>query len=85
MSSTAERIPFEDAAAPRAVRKRVAEILGRGGLVALPTETVYGIAARADDGAALERHCGGRFVLVRRPGAGGDDRRPRSLDHVAGW
>jgi L-threonylcarbamoyladenylate synthase len=31
------------------------EVLERGDLVALPTETVYGIAARADDPAALER------------------------------
>lgn len=31
------------------------EVLGRGDLVALPTETVYGIAARADDAAALAR------------------------------
>ncbi len=31
------------------------ERLGRGELIALPTETVYGIAARADDAAALTR------------------------------
>jgi L-threonylcarbamoyladenylate synthase len=32
---------------------RAAEILRRGGLVAVPTETVYGLAARADSGAAV--------------------------------
>lgn len=32
---------------------RAAEILRSGGLVALPTETVYGLAARADDEAAI--------------------------------
>ena len=31
-----------------------ATVLARGGIVALPTETVYGIAARADDPRALE-------------------------------
>ena len=30
-----------------------AEVLRAGGLVAVPTETVYGLAARADDGAAV--------------------------------
>ncbi len=39
----------------RAVRKEARTILAGGGLVALPTETVYGIAARADLPAALER------------------------------
>src|SRR5690606_32919087 len=32
---------------------RAAEILRRGGLVAVPTETVYGLAARADSDAAV--------------------------------
>ncbi|MCB2049226.1 MAG: threonylcarbamoyl-AMP synthase [Novosphingobium sp.] len=32
---------------------RAAEILRHGGLVAVPTETVYGLAARADDEAAV--------------------------------
>ncbi|MFZ9396369.1 MAG: L-threonylcarbamoyladenylate synthase [Erythrobacter sp.] len=34
---------------------RAAAILERGGLVAVPTETVYGLAARADDPAAVAR------------------------------
>ncbi|MXO91399.1 L-threonylcarbamoyladenylate synthase [Pontixanthobacter aquaemixtae] len=34
---------------------RAAEILRAGGLVAVPTETVYGLAARADSDAAVER------------------------------
>ncbi len=37
----------------RALRRQVARLLAEGSLVALPTETVYGIAARADDPAAL--------------------------------
>ena len=35
--------------------ERAASILRAGGLVAVPTETVYGLAARADDGAAVAR------------------------------
>ncbi len=34
---------------------RAAEILNAGGLVAVPTETVYGLAARADDESAVAR------------------------------
>ncbi|MFK4004724.1 L-threonylcarbamoyladenylate synthase [Qipengyuania sp. NPDC077563] len=34
---------------------RAAEILAAGGLVAVPTETVYGLAARADDDGAVGR------------------------------
>lgn len=43
-----------DAAPPRALVARVREVLARGGLCALPTETVYGLAARADRPEALE-------------------------------
>ena len=39
----------------RAALKRAAEILRSGGLVALPTETVYGLGANALDRAAVER------------------------------
>lgn len=35
--------------------EEAATILRRGGLVALPTETVYGLGARADDAAAVAR------------------------------
>ncbi|MCZ6597363.1 MAG: Sua5/YciO/YrdC/YwlC family protein [Planctomycetota bacterium] len=49
----AERVPFADEKPARSIRKRVARILESGGLVALPTETVYGIAARADDPTAV--------------------------------
>ncbi len=34
---------------------RAAHLLREGGLVAVPTETVYGLAARADDGVAVAR------------------------------
>ncbi len=34
---------------------RAAQILARGGLVAVPTETVYGLAARADSDQAVQR------------------------------
>jgi len=43
--------------------ERAAEILRGGGLVALPTETVYGLGANALDGAAVERI----FVAKSRP------------------
>jgi L-threonylcarbamoyladenylate synthase len=36
-------------------RERAAAILRAGGLVAIPTETVYGLAVRADDAAAVAR------------------------------
>ena len=42
------------AAEPR-VLQEAARILREGGLVAVPTETVYGLAARADDVAAVAR------------------------------
>ena len=42
---------------------RAAEILRGGGLVALPTETVYGLGANALDSAAVERI----FAAKRRP------------------
>ncbi len=46
-----------------AALERAAEILRRGGLVALPTETVYGLGANALDSAAVERI----FWAKRRP------------------
>lgn len=45
------------------VLRRLAAILRRGGLVALPTETVYGLAANALDA----RACRGIFRAKRRP------------------
>ena len=42
---------------------RAASILRDGGLVAIPTETVYGLAVRADDADAVER----LFVVKDRP------------------
>jgi len=50
-----EVVPVPDGSPARELRLRVRERLAGGELVALPTETVYGIAARADDPAALER------------------------------
>ncbi|HLO93972.1 MAG TPA: L-threonylcarbamoyladenylate synthase [Burkholderiaceae bacterium] len=47
---------------PAAVRQ-AAEALARGALVALPTETVYGLGARADDDAAVA----GIFAAKGRP------------------
>ena len=35
--------------------KQVAEILNRGGVVAFPTDTVYGLAVRSDDPVAIQR------------------------------
>lgn len=43
---------------------RAARVLNSGGLVAVPTETVYGLAARADDPAAVARI----YAAKGRPG-----------------
>lgn len=50
-----ERVPLPDAPPDPALVARVRDVLASGGLVALPTETVYGIAARADQDAPLAR------------------------------
>ena len=44
--------------------REASEVLRRGGLVAFPTETVYGLGARADDAKAMERL---RAVKSREP------------------
>ena len=54
---------FLEAAEARAALGRAAEILRGGGLVALPTETVYGLGANALDRTAVE----GIFTAKRRP------------------
>jgi len=43
--------------------RRAAEILARGGLVAFPTETVYGLGADASNPAAMQR----LYAVKRRP------------------
>lgn len=53
MSSLAEPIPLADAPPSDELVQRVGAALAAGGLVCMPTETVYGVAARADDDAAL--------------------------------
>jgi len=58
MTSTSERpetIPAGEAPLPEDARRRVAALLEEGRIVALPTETVYGLAARADLPDALTR------------------------------
>jgi len=55
VSGQAERIDWGDEPPPRAARQRVRAALASGGVVALPTETVYGLAARADLPEALRR------------------------------
>jgi L-threonylcarbamoyladenylate synthase len=52
-----------DRAAAREAMGRAAEILRSGGLVALPTETVYGLGANALDAAAVARI----FAAKQRP------------------
>jgi protein-tyrosine phosphatase len=55
MAGTTTRLTVgEDGVGSPAVR-RAAEVVASGGLVAFPTETVYGIGANADDSAALAR------------------------------
>jgi len=48
MSPVLQREKAPDSDPPRALVALVESVLARGGLVAMPTETVYGIAARAD-------------------------------------
>lgn len=48
-----EVIAVDPARPDAAAIARAAEVLRRGGLVAFPTETVYGLGARADDEAAV--------------------------------
>lgn len=52
-SHNALRAPAEVVAPTPASLDRAASILGAGGLVAVPTETVYGLAADATNGAAV--------------------------------
>ncbi len=49
-----ERETLTDARAERAARERALEFLARGEIVALPTETVYGLAVRADKREAID-------------------------------
>jgi L-threonylcarbamoyladenylate synthase len=80
-SPEVEKAP--EAAPSREIVDRVEAVLARGGLVALPTETVYGIAARADlpkavvalrelktrpGDLALTWHVGTRQAIQRFPG-----------------
>lgn len=55
-----------DAKPNREVRRRVREALASGAIVALPTETVYGLAVRADDADAVARL---RAAKGRDPGS----------------
>lgn len=53
-----------DATAPEAAKiKRVAGFLQRGGIAAIPTETVYGLACNAKDKTALDR----LYAIKKRP------------------
>lgn len=53
--------------------RQIIEVLGRGGVIAYPTEAVYGLGCRADNRAATERICAlkdrqvdqGVIVLIR--------------------
>lgn len=55
MSTHSQRIRVGDEAPSAAVLAAVREVLERGDVAALPTETVYGLAARADRSDALAR------------------------------
>jgi len=54
MESAIDRESPHDKTPSEALARRVGAILERGGLVVLPTESVYGIAARADLAPALD-------------------------------
>lgn len=53
MASTLELVTCGDAAPGRKLRRRVVDLLASGAVVALPTETVYGFAVRADHAPAV--------------------------------
>ncbi len=55
MSPARERTQVADIPPTHELVQQVRSVLHAGGLVILPTETVYGIAARADSKAAIER------------------------------
>ena len=55
-----EILTAADEAPTRDLRRRVVGLLAEGALVALPTETVYGLAARADHEGALSALIGGK-------------------------
>jgi L-threonylcarbamoyladenylate synthase len=62
-SASAEVLPTHTPELFRAAVRRAAELLRAGEVVALPTETVYGLAASALDARAVERI----FQVKRRP------------------
>jgi L-threonylcarbamoyladenylate synthase len=55
LSSTLRRFLAADGVLPRRVRTEIGTLLAEGGIVALPTETVYGLAVRADRSNAVRR------------------------------
>jgi L-threonylcarbamoyladenylate synthase len=82
MNQAARRIVLGEGPPAPEVAAQVERALRGGGVIALPTETVYGLAVRADDPAALERlrelkgrapelaftwHVGDRAALERFP------------------
>src|SRR5574340_1191491 len=54
-TAKAEVLPTHTPELFRAAVQRAADLLRAGGVVALPTETVYGLAANALDARAVER------------------------------
>ncbi|MEE9274339.1 MAG: L-threonylcarbamoyladenylate synthase [bacterium] len=65
----AEIVPVRPQAPDEAALRRAAEALARGAAIALPTDTLYGLCARALDPAALER-------LFAAKGRGGEKGAP---------
>ncbi|HEU4535415.1 MAG TPA: L-threonylcarbamoyladenylate synthase, partial [Polyangiaceae bacterium] len=55
MPTKTERLALDPARPDPAALRRAAAVLARGGLVAFPTETVYGLGALALDPAAVAR------------------------------
>lgn len=60
-------LPVDPAAPDPAVLARAAEVLRGGGLVAFPTETVYGLGADATDAAAVRRIYAAKGRPARNP------------------
>lgn len=57
------------------------EVISRGGVIAYPTEAVYGLGCRADDRAAVERIC----ALKERPIEQGVIVLIHDLDQLGNW
>ena len=50
-----ERISLDNPTNRDSVIKRITQVIQKGGIVAIPTDTVYGLVCRVDDNSAIQR------------------------------